>query len=126
MQLGRLAGPGDAGLVLFWGYVTFLVSVAIIAVGRKIERTLELIEWFFVAWILIFLLIVGIVFVRPEVWLTVASGFVSFGAIPEGVDWFLLASFAAYAGSGGVGNATLTNWIRDKGFGMGGVVGFIP
>ena len=126
MQLGRLAGPGDAGIVLFWGYVTFLVSVAIIAVGRKIERTLEIVEWFFIAWILIYLLLIGILFVQPGVWGTVITGFVSFGVIPAGVDWFLLASFAAYAGAGGVGNATLTNWIRDKGFGMGSVVGFIP
>ena len=50
----------------------------------------------------------------------------AFALIPSGVDWFLIGAFAAYSGVGGVGNLTLSNWARDKGFGMGGVVGFIP
>ena len=43
-----------------------------------------------------------------------------------GIDWFLIAAFAASSGAGGVSNAVLTNWYRDKGFGMGSVVGYIP
>ena len=39
--------------------------------------------------------------------------------VPEG-------ALAATAGSGGLGNLTLTNWVRDKGFGMGATVGAIP
>jgi hypothetical protein len=46
--------------------------------------------------------------------------------MPRDADWFLIGAFAAYSGVGGVGNLTLSNWSRDKGFGMGGVVGFIP
>src|SRR5205085_6534338 len=34
--------------------------------------------------------------------------------------------FAAYAGGGGVANLTLSNWARDKGYGMSSSVGFIP
>ena len=29
-------------------------------------------------------------------------------------------------GSGGIGNAYTTNWMRDKGYGMGATVGYIP
>jgi hypothetical protein len=32
----------------------------------------------------------------------------------------------AYSGSGGVGNLTLTNWARDKGYGMSSLAGYIP
>jgi hypothetical protein len=50
----------------------------------------------------------------------------SFQLIPAGADFFLLGAFAAYAGGGGVANLTLSNWARDKGYGMSSTVGFIP
>src|SRR5690606_31779576 len=95
---------------------------------------------FMVIWILVFLLFVGVVFVNPATWLTVFSGFLAgglyfirnpqtgelMGLMPPGADWFVLAGFAAYAGAGGVANATFTNWVRDKGMGMGALVGYIP
>ena len=37
-----------------------------------------------------------------------------------------MGAFAAYSGLGGIGNAFITNWMRDKGFGMGATVGYIP
>ena len=42
------------------------------------------------------------------------------------IDWALIGALAATAGSGGLGNLTVTNWVRDKGFGMGATVGAIP
>jgi uncharacterized protein YhhL (DUF1145 family) len=71
---------------------------------------------------------------------TVVSGFLGGGAyfirdpktgelmglLPRGADWFILAGFAAYAGAGGLGNCTVSNWVRDKGMGMPATVGFIP
>ena len=46
---------------------------------------------------------------------------------PDGqVNWLLLGAFAAYAGSGGLGNVTITNYVRDKGWGMSSLVGAIP
>ena len=38
----------------------------------------------------------------------------------------LLGAFAGYAGGGGLGNSTYSNYCRDKGWGMGSVVGAIP
>ena len=38
----------------------------------------------------------------------------------------LLGAFIGYAGGGGLGNATYSNYCRDKGWGMGGQVGAIP
>ena len=37
---------------------------------------------------------------------------------PQQYDIMLLALFAATAGSGGLGNLAISNWVRDKGFGM--------
>ncbi len=47
------------------------------------------------------------------------------GALPP-LDWFTLASFAAIAGIGGLGNTLFSNYARDKGWGMGAHVGAIP
>jgi len=38
----------------------------------------------------------------------------------------LLGAFAGYAGGGGLANATYSNFVRDKGWGMGHQVGAIP
>ena len=47
------------------------------------------------------------------------------GQLPD-LDWALLAAFASIAGMGGIGNALLSNYARDKGWGMGAHVGAIP
>ena len=38
----------------------------------------------------------------------------------------MLGAFAGYAGGGGLANATYSNFVRDKGWGMGSTVGAIP
>lgn len=124
-MLGRLPAAGDEGTVLIWGYAILGVTVAVLLVGRKIERTLEYIEWFMVISIFSYLLFVDIFLVSGETWAKVVPGFWSFGAMPPGADWLLLGAFAAYAGAGGCINGFLTNWYRDKGFGMGSTVGYI-
>ncbi|MGH9429040.1 MAG: Nramp family divalent metal transporter [Terriglobia bacterium] len=74
----------------------------------------------------IFLVTVNLLFVPFSHWIQTLWGFVEFGRIPPDVDWLLLGALAATAGSGGIGNLAISNWIRDKGFGMGGKVGAIP
>jgi hypothetical protein len=48
----------------------------------------------------------------------------NYGRLP-GVDWGLLAAFAAIAGAGGLSNALFSNFARDKGWGMGAKTGAI-
>lgn len=133
MAMGSLPGEAQAGLVHAIGAGIFAACVLILLVGRRIERTLELLNWVMVATILIGLLALCIVIAPADRWVAAAAGFAGwnwdageFALLPPGADWFLLGAFAAYSGVGGVGNLTLSNWARDKGFGMGQVVGFIP
>ncbi|MCL4535662.1 MAG: Nramp family divalent metal transporter [Bacteroidetes bacterium] len=109
-----------------WGYVTFLLVIVLLFLGRKVERTLELAQWFMIAWIFIFLLFVDIFLVSADTWGRTIGGLFQFGSVPAGADWVLLGAFAAYSGAGGVINGFVTNWFRDKGFGMGSTVGYIP
>ncbi len=53
------------------------------------------------------------------------SYFTQHGKLPD-LDWAVLAGFAAIAGGGGLTNAQLSNYARDKGWGMGSHVGAIP
>jgi hypothetical protein len=70
--------------------------------------------------------VINVAFVPFSHWLTTLAGFGRLSGLPDPVDWALIGALAATAGSGGLGNLTVTNWIRDKGFGMGAHVGAIP
>ena len=126
LVLGRVPTADDAGTVILLGYVTFLLCFVIVTIGKKVERTLEYSMWAMVAGILGYLLFVDIFTVSADNWWRVVGGFGSVGRLPEGADWLLLGAFAAYSGSGGVGNAYTTNYMRDKGYGMSATVGYIP
>ena len=76
--------------------------------------------------VFLFLIVVNVAFVRPGHWWQTFLGFFSFTGLPHPIDWGLIGALAATAGSGGIGNLTVTNWVRDKGFGMGAKVGAIP
>jgi hypothetical protein len=129
----RMAGPAEADAVYFIGVGTFLLCVAILLVGRRIERTLEILNWVLIAVILGGFFILALLFVPGGTWVAGVLGFAGFDAakggftfLPADTDLFLLGALVAYSGSGGVGNLTLTNWARDKGYGMSSLSGYIP
>jgi hypothetical protein len=112
---------------------TFLACILILLFGRRIERTLEILNWILVIFILSGLTLLCLAFASPEKWGEALAGFAGFSTraekfifIPQGADWFLLSAFAAYSGAGGVVNLMVSSWARDKGLGMAGQVGFIP
>ncbi|NNM34927.1 MAG: Nramp family divalent metal transporter [Gemmatimonadetes bacterium] len=128
----ELAGPEQTEAVYWIGVGTFVLCVLILTFGRRIERTLELLNWVLVSAIIASFLVLAVMFVSPETWLAGAAGLVGydtgsggFSFIPAGADFFLIGAFAAYSGAGGVINLTLSNWARDKGYGMGEKVGYI-
>jgi hypothetical protein len=124
---GSLTTQTDRPTILIWGYLTFILSLLIIALGGKVEKTLERVQWIMIGLIMSYLIVIGLFFVSATVWVKVWGGFLGLGGrpLPSGDDWFLLTSFAAVAGMGGLGNGTLSNWVRDKGWGMASTVGYI-
>ena len=46
----------------------------------------------------------------------------SFGTFPKEIELAILVGALAAAGAGGANNLVQSNWIRDKGFGMGSYV----
>ena len=130
----RLADPAvDANTVYLIGVSLFVLCGLILLFGKRIERTLERLNWVLITCILGGLGILALLFVPLSTWGAAIAGFIgfdvsrgSFHFIPSGADFFLLGAFAGYAGGGGVANITLSNWARDKGYGMSGTVGYIP
>ncbi|WP_298868903.1 Nramp family divalent metal transporter [uncultured Gimesia sp.] len=122
---GHMAADGDQAILQYLTYFVIGITVCILLSGKTIERMLEVFSWIMITFIFSFLIIVNILFVPFEHWMKTLTGFFQFGSLPADIDLFLLAAFAATAGSGGVGNLVITNWYRDKGFGMGAKVGSI-
>ena len=126
LLLGRMPTEADAGLVIRLGYLTFGLCFLIVLVGKKIERTLEIAIGLLIGAVGTYLFLIDTLTVSASNWGRVLTGFASFGSLPERADWALIGAFAAYSGLGGAGNAYVTNWMRDKGYGMAKTVGYIP
>ena len=124
--LGRLAGAGDSTLIIIIGAVLLLICVLIVSVGGVIEKTLEIAQWIMIALIIAFLLVINFIVSPASAWAGTFTGFFAFGTWPQGANIMLLAALAGYAGAGGLNNTTISNYYRDKGFGMGQKVGAIP
>jgi hypothetical protein len=125
-QLGKIPGVADKGTVVIWGFILFVSCAVIISFGRKIERTLEWANWIMMIVVLGGLFLLDLYIVPASIWLEGIKGFVTFGYIPQGVDVLLLGALVGYSAYGGFGNNAITNWYRDKGYGMGGKIGYIP
>jgi hypothetical protein len=129
----HLPAPSDAEAIYFIGVGIFLACAAVLTVGRRIERTLEVLNWILVVCILGGFLVLAVLFVPAKTWLAGAvalGGFDlaqgRFDFLPAGADFFLLGALVAFSGAGGVINLALSNWARDRGYGMGERAGYIP
>ncbi len=125
--LGRLPGPEDASLLRILSYAVFLSALVPLIFGGKVYNAIERVMLTKIILVLGYLTFVGVFLVSKETWIDIFSGFVKFGSLPEGeLDWATLAAFAAVAGAGGLSNMNFSNYSRDKGWGMGSLVGAIP
>lgn len=128
----RLPTAADASTIYYIGVGTFLACAAILSVGRRIERTLEILNWLMVGCILTSFFALALWFVPSTTWLGAVVGLFGFDLesrqlqlLPPGSDFFLIGALVAYSGAGGVVNLVLSNWARDRGYGMSGHVGYI-
>ncbi|MGA8113795.1 MAG: Nramp family divalent metal transporter [Actinocatenispora sp.] len=66
------------------------------------------------------LVVVGILFaITAKAWGHLPQGVTHFGQVPSSLGFSLVLGALAFAGAGGGQNLVQSNWIRDKGFGMG-------
>jgi hypothetical protein len=151
LWLGRPPVESDRGLVMAIAYACLLGVALPVLVGGKVYNTMQWIMATKVFVVLGFCLLMGLFAVSYQHWFDVFSGFLKFGNVPTKVgdqeqvvnvftkrwstgEWPVIAmaniavlgAFAGYAGGGGLANSTYSNYVRDKGWGMGRRVGAIP
>lgn len=110
---------------LWGGDVTWIALGMLVAIGLILTLApvvyvaLERAEMLKVAAVLVLLVVGGIVAITAEDWADVPQ-IVTEASIPvEPLGFALLLGALAFAGGGGGQNLVQSNWIRDKGFGMG-------
>ncbi len=121
--------PASATTVLTYaiggGDVVTLTILGLLAVGIAfsispvVYQALEKFQFLVVGATVVFFGIAIVAATTLADWGEAAKGMGSFGHIPPGVDALVLFGAVVYAGSGGLGNLTVSNWIRDKNWGMG-------
>lgn len=124
--MGRLPlSEADTQLKHWISTGVILFTVVLLLSGKSIERMLERLSWGMIIFIFSFLILVNFLFVPAPDFQKTVLGFIGLQPMSSNIDIVLLATFAATAGSGGLGNLAISNWFRDKGFGMGAHSGAI-
>ncbi|MGH8868069.1 MAG: Nramp family divalent metal transporter [Actinomycetes bacterium] len=112
-----LVGGGDVALITVGSLVVIGVLLSFSPIVYKAVVRVESIK---VAATVFFLLVAILTVVSLGDWANAGAEVVrNTGQIPQGVSVALVVGAVGAAGSGGVANLVLSNWVRDKGYGMG-------
>lgn len=98
---------------------------AILSVGPVVYRTVEVLQLALVSAIFVALLGLSALLVDGATVLELARGALRIGHVPQGIHLPLLLGALAFAGAGGSVNLAQSNYIKDKGYGMGRWIGRI-
>jgi hypothetical protein len=107
------------------GNPTVIAICALFALGAGltlspvIYQTLEKFEFVKVGAVSVLLLVALVFAIGPEAYGGVPEVVTGFGQIPDGLAPALVLGAVTAAGAGGMHNLVQSNWIRDKGYGMG-------
>ncbi|GAA1612765.1 hypothetical protein GCM10009733_006020 [Nonomuraea maheshkhaliensis] len=114
-----LTGSGEGSVR--WIAIGMLIVIALgLTLAPVIYTALEKVIFVKIALVAILAVVAIVVAINAESWLQLGRG-LSVGAqfpVPP-LDFAVLMGAIAYAGAGGGQNLCQSNWIRDKGFGMG-------
>ena len=113
-----LMGGGNVPLIT----IGILVASGIaLTTSPVVYQTLERAQFFKVGLTLVFLAVAIVAAISPSAWADLPQAITHFGQLPDSkvIPISLILSGLVFAGAGGVNNLAQSNWIRDKGFGMG-------
>jgi hypothetical protein len=126
-------GWGTAGATIFTylvgGDPNVIAIIVLLSIGVALTaspvvyQSLEKAEFFKVGLTIVFLVIAIFAAIKASAWADLPDAVSNFGKIPS--DEVAIATILAglvFAGAGGANNLVQSNWIRDKGFGMGSYV----
>ncbi len=122
---GWAASAATLASYLFGGSPPIIAAVALVLIGTALTFTpviytaLERLIFVKVAAVMILMILAVTFAIRPVSWEALPAGLLGIGNIPQGLSVALIFGAIAFAGAGGAQNLCQSNWIRDKGFGMG-------
>jgi hypothetical protein len=123
---GWATGAATVGTFAFGGGDPVVIAVALLFVigliltaSPVVYHTVERLQFVKVAAILVFIVVAVFAAISGTAYSDTTQTVTSFGSFPGEVDLAILVGALAAAGAGGANNLVQSNWIRDKGFGMG-------
>jgi hypothetical protein len=100
------------------------LSLSIYTIGKKIARTMEIVDTFLVIFTLSTIALLALIFAPASLWAEALKSIVVPAPVPAGIDVATLGSIIGYTGFGAGMNFLLINYYRDHGYGMGKKIGF--
>ena len=110
---------------LFGGNPTYVAVGILLVIGvgltlaPVVYLALERLNFLKIGMVLVLVILALVFAVTADTWRALPVGLASVGTIPSELGFALLLGSVAFAGAGGGQNLCQSNWIRDKGFGMG-------
>jgi hypothetical protein len=100
--------------------VLFLLGAALTA-SPVVYQTMEKAQFFKVGLTIVFLAVAVVSAISATAWADLPQAITNIGRLPDQsvIPVSLMLSALVFAGAGGCNNLAQSNWIRDKGFGLG-------
>ena len=109
-------GGGDPNTIAIAGLIA--IGIALTA-SPVVYQTVERLQFLKVGAVLVFLVVAVFAAISATAYRDTSEIVTSFGTFPSEIPIAILVGALAAAGAGGANNLVQSNWIRDKGFGMG-------
>ena len=135
MLTWMMFGPGEIAdeYTRYFGIVALILIGIVLTAGPVVYNTVEKIQLFLVGLILFLVVVIAVVVIRADAVVAMCEGIVNVGKMPElkespgpgDLTLMGLLGALAFAGAGGTTNLGQSNFIKDKGYGMGKYLGRI-
>ncbi|HET7518773.1 MAG TPA: Nramp family divalent metal transporter, partial [Actinomycetes bacterium] len=109
-------GGGNVKLLAVLGLASIAIALTLTPV---VYTVVERVEFFKVGLVILFMVVAVVFAVSAAAWGALPDAVTNFGRLPEGLSLALVLPALAFAGAGGGQNLVQSNWMRDKGYGMG-------
>jgi hypothetical protein len=109
-------GGGNPNTIAILGLIA--IGAALTA-SPVVYQTVEKLQFIKVGAVLVFLVVALFAVISATAYRDTSEIVTSFGTFPSEIPIAILVGALAASGAGGANNLVQSNWIRDKGFGMG-------
>jgi hypothetical protein len=107
------------GNVTVISVVYLLIIGVLLTASPVVYQTVEKTQFFKVSAVVVLIVTAAVAAISGDDYADLGASFANFGHFPSVLPVSVLMSALAFAGAGGAQNLVQSNWMRDKGYGMG-------